>query len=192
MSLEQPTILIPQHVLAALSPPDEITRPIVVMNCGVSGSGKSTFAKAICTRFPSFTRLSIDQYIFENHGWYGVDYPNEMYSQYQDEASAALDRKLIEMLRAGKNLILDFSFWNKQDRDETKAIVEKEGGRWILVYLAASENRGLLKQRIQQRKQRREEDGVDGDCAFDVTDEVFDMYLRGFEIPRGEGELRLD
>jgi len=159
-----------------------------VMNCGVSGSGKSTFAKAICSRFPCFTRLSIDHYIFENHGRYGVDYPKERYSQYQDEASTKLDQTLVEMLRAGKNLVLDYSFWNKEARDETKAVVEKEGGRWVLVYLTASENRQLLKERIQQREQTRE-DGVDGDSAFDVTEEVFEVYLRGFEIPKGEGEL---
>ncbi|RFN46057.1 hypothetical protein FIE12Z_9697 [Fusarium flagelliforme] len=88
--------------------------------------------------------------------------------------------------------VLDLSFYNKEYRDEYKEIIERNGGRWVLVYLDV--DRELLWTRI--RKRRAERDALDpqdparnGDSAFDIDDATFDMYLDGFEPPQGEGEI---
>ncbi|KAF5640129.1 integral membrane protein PTH11 [Fusarium sp. NRRL 25303] len=168
-------------------------RPIVLMTCGIAGAGKSTLAKAIVTKFPNFKRLSNDQIIYESHGLYKIDYPAEQYETYQEEASQKLIAELERILQDKSNdVVLDLSFYDKEYRDEYKAIVERSGGRWVLVYLDVG--RDLLWNRIQRR--RAERDSLDardpernGDSAFDIDDETFAMYLGGFEPPNGEWEI---
>jgi predicted kinase len=92
------------------------------------GSGKSTLAKSIVAQFPSFVRFSIDTYVFEHHGAYGKDYAADMYEPYQDEAEDALRNQLKDILRAGqRDVVLDYSFWEKETRDEYRSIIEQEG-----------------------------------------------------------------
>ena len=152
-----------------------------------------------------YVRLSIDQYIWDHHGRYGIDYPPEKYSAYQTEASEELDRLFVRLLKRNKaqaldedsqaprrsvTIVLDYSFATKADRDKVKEIVEREGGRWILVYFAISESRPEIRERVRGRKSKRdaESGNGDGDNAFDVTDEVLDTYFATFQVPRGEGE----
>ncbi|EXL52341.1 hypothetical protein FOCG_08135 [Fusarium oxysporum f. sp. radicis-lycopersici 26381] len=156
-------------------------------------AGKSTLAKAIVTQLPNFKRLSNDQIIYESHGLYNIDYPAEQYEVYQQEASQKLIAELERILQDKTNdVVLDLSFYDKEYRDEYKDIVERNGGRWVLVYLDTG--RDLLWNRIQRR--RAERDSLDakdpernGDSAFDIDDETFAMYLDGFEPPSGEGEI---
>ncbi|KAF5687728.1 integral membrane protein PTH11 [Fusarium circinatum] len=157
------------------------------------GAGKSTLAKAIVTQLPNFKRLSNDQIIYESHGLYKIDYAAEQYEAYQQEASQKLIAELERILLEKSNdLVLDLSFYDKEYRDEYKDIVERHGGRWVLVYLDA--DRDVLWNRIQQRRAKRDSlDAMDpernGDSAFDIDDETFAMYWGGFEPPSGEGEI---
>jgi predicted kinase len=138
-------------------------------------------------RLPQFTRLSVDAYIHAKHGFYCIDYPQSKYSEYQSEARAALRQQLVDILCAqdGGDVVLDFAFAFKDDRDDWKKTIETMGGRWILVYLDA--DRDTLWSRIQERKAK----GLDADSAFEITEEILDDYFRGFEVPKGEGELVL-
>lgn len=154
-----------------------------------------------------YIRLSIDQYIWNHHGGYAIDYPPEKYSDYQSEASGELDKLFVWLLkrngvrasdqeavqppRRPLTIVLDYSFATKADRDEVKEIVEREGGRWVLVYFAISGDRQAIRERVRGRKSKRDvESGVcDGDNAFEVTDEVLDTYFASFQVPRGEGEI---
>lgn len=59
--------------------------PLVIMMCGVAGSGKTTFAQQL--EKAGFKRLSIDEEIWTVHGRYGIDYPAEKYEHYKEEAA---------------------------------------------------------------------------------------------------------
>lgn len=88
--------------------------------------------------------------------------------------------------------MLDLSFYNKEYRDEYRQIIEKHGGRQVLVYLEADKD--VLQRRITKRRATRDalaldDKGRDGDSAFNVDDETFEMYWTGFEAPAGEGEI---
>ncbi|UNI21212.1 hypothetical protein JDV02_007222 [Purpureocillium takamizusanense] len=179
-------------VFPSLQRTPENPQPIVVMTCGISGSGKSTLAKAIEAQL-AFTRLSVDAMIHEAHGLYGIDYAPSKYAEYQDEAQAKLKDELRRLLRAeNRDVVLDLAFWNKEYRDEFKALIEENGGRWVLVFLQAE--RELLWRRITERRARRDaldetDERRDGDSAFNVDEATFDMYCNGFERPEGEGEI---
>ncbi|KAJ4249778.1 hypothetical protein NW762_012120 [Fusarium torreyae] len=180
-------------ILTHLTKTSDDTRPVVVMTCGIAGAGKSTLAKAIVSQLPNFTRLSNDQLIYESHGLYKIDYPADKYFVYQDEASRQLIAKLESLLKEKeRGIVLDLSFYNKEYRDEYKEIVERHGGRWVLIYLAA--DRDLLWERITQRMHKRnaldpDDPARDGDSSFDIDETTFDMYWDGFEPPEGEGEI---
>jgi predicted kinase len=164
-------------------------RPVALMTCGISGAGKSTLSKAIVSKHPSFTRLSIDNLIHQKHGMYGIDYDRARYEEYLDEAAEEYERLLVKLLREEDkrhDLMLDRSCWAREDRDRLKKMVEENGGRLVLVYLKASKE--VLWRRILERKGKER----DADSAFDMTEEIFEGYWRGFEEPDGEGEVVIE
>ena len=177
---ESPLNIILPHL--ERQPPSNV--PVVLMTCGISGSGKSTLSHALTHKHPNFIRLSVDAIVFEKHGCYGVDYAKDLYETYQDEAQELLKIELIRLLREReRDIVLDLSFYSCEYRDEYRALIEGEGGRWVLVYFDAEKD--VLWRRIQERKRK----GVNADSAYDVTEDVLDRYVNGFERPDGEGEI---
>lgn len=52
-----------------------------------------------------------------------------MYAPYQDEAEAALKEQIKQVLAArSKDLVLDYSFWSKENRDKYRELVNAKGG----------------------------------------------------------------
>ncbi|KAJ4298812.1 hypothetical protein N0V88_003850 [Collariella sp. IMI 366227] len=149
------------------------------------GAGKSTLSKAIVTRYPTFTRLSIDSNIYAKHGLYGTDYPAEKLTKYQDEADVECRETLVDLLDRGeRDIVLDRALYSREDRDYFKKVVEENGGRWILVFF-----RPASKEVIWNRIQKRRKAGINADSALDITPEILDGYWEGFENPDGEGEI---
>ena len=151
------------------------------------GSGKSSLSKWILSNHPSFKRLSIDSYIYTKYGLYSVDYPGNMYHNYQDEAQSALQTELPQLLQQGsQDIILDLSCAFQKTRDEWKQLIKESGGRWVLAYLDVDGDE--LRRRVRARNQLAVKDG---DSAFFMTSEIMESYLAGFERPIGEGEIIL-
>jgi predicted kinase len=155
------------------------SRPRVVMMCGLSGSGKTTYARQLETE--GFARLSIDEEIFARYGRYGIDYPADNWVQYQAEAELALKERLGELVRAGRNVVVDFSFWNRAFRDEWKHLIDVAGGAWELVFIKVDP--AALPGRLAGRR-----DDADAN-AFPVMPEMLAFFIEGFEFPDGEGEI---
>jgi len=147
------------------------------------GSGKSTLTKAIIAAMPSFTRVSIDAIIASRHGICTVDYPQSKYGEYMAEADGIYDTTFAELLRDKRDIVAERSFYAKADRDEYRTLVEKAGGRCVLVYLAAA--RDFLWKRITNRRV----EGINADSALDISEDLLDHYVNGFEAPEGEGEI---
>ena len=93
----------------------------VIMMCGVCGSGKTTYAKK--KEKEGYIRLSIDEEMWKLHGKKGVDYPDSQYEELSEKIEAALRKKMLGLIKNGENIILDFSFWNKESRDYYKKII---------------------------------------------------------------------
>lgn len=159
------------------------TVPLVVMMCGVAGSGKTTFAQRLEQR--GFIRLSIDEEIWATKGRYGIDYPIEMYEQLKVEAEIKLRIELVNLLNEKSNVVIDFSFWQRKRRNEYKKLIEDGGGVWKLIYLNVHPN--VLRERLRIRSQR-----FDANAAFTITEDIFSSFLKGFEVPSGEGEIVIE
>lgn len=159
---------------------EDVSVPLVVMMCGVAGSGKTTFAQRL--EKLGFIRLSIDEEIWATNGRYGIDYPIEMYEQLKVEAELKLRNELVCLMNEKRNVVVDFSFWQRKRRNEYKNLIEVGGGEWKLIYLKVHPND--LRERLRIRSKR-----FDANAAFTITEDILSSFLKGFEVPSGEGEI---
>lgn len=157
-------------------------RPLVHMLCGLTGSGKTVYAKRL--QAEGYVRLSIDELVQDRHGRYDIDYPGDDYSRLYDEAVTELDRRLVELLEAGQSVVLDYGLWKRSNRDRYKRLVEAHGGRWRLFYFKAEPE--VLLRRLAERNRRTDAN------ALTVTEDMLTAFLARFEAPIGEGEVVLD
>ena len=153
---------------------------LVVLMCGVAGSGKTTFAKGLEAR--GFLRLSIDEEVWRGAGRFGLDFDAAAYPQHLENARAVLRRRLIDAMRGKIPSVVDSAFWGRAARDDYKRLIEAHGCVWTLVYLKAEPS--LLRARLLDRSRR-----FDANAAFAVDDAMLERFLGSFEAPAGEGEL---
>lgn len=154
----------------------------VIMMCGVCGSGKTTYAKQ--KEKEGYIRLSIDEEMWNLYGQMGIDYPEIRYEELSEKVELKLRQTMIRLIKDGKNIIIDFSFWNKDNRKLYKNIIEKTGGSVELVYMKAG--RELLKKRLQKRNL-----SLHANSPFVITDEILEHHYSVFQEPKGEGEIVL-
>ena len=151
----------------------------VIMMCGVCGSGKTTYAKK--KEQEGYIRLSIDEEMWKLYGRKGIDYPEEQYEKLSEQVEAALQKKLLSLIRQGKDVVIDFSFWSKENRNVYKELIQKAGAETELVYMKASKE--LLQKRLYKRNQV-----LNANSPFVITDELLEYHYHAFQEPCGEGE----
>lgn len=158
-------------------------RPVVVLLCGLAGSGKTTYARELEAR--GYVRLSVDEEIWQRFGRHGVDYAAADYDALTAIARNAVDERLVALVGQGHDVVLDSSLWQRARREELKRLVEGAGGQWRLIHLRVPDD--VLRERLRERSRR-----VDANSPFPVTDELLDRFRAGFEVPDGEGEEVVD
>lgn len=99
--------------------------------CGFLGAGKTTFAKALAERC-SAVRLSVDELylrLFADGPTYELDV------QALDRLLGVLNDMWPAMVTAGVDVVLDFGFWRRAARDETRAKAQSLGAEARLHWL---------------------------------------------------------
>lgn len=86
--------------------------------------------------------------------------------------------ELVELIRAGRSVVLDHALDRRSDREAWKALVSANGGEWRLVYFKAG--RDLLLRRLAFRNA--------GGGVGEVTPAMLDWLAANWEEPSGEGE----
>ncbi|MGW4696040.1 AAA family ATPase [Kitasatospora cineracea] len=157
---------------------DGTERGLVVMMCGLPGSGKSTYAQALERR--GYTRLSIDEVVWARTGHDGADLDPAEYERLKSAIEQELWEELIRLLEAKLPTVIDYSFWSRATRDRYKAAIERHGCRWELIRLKA--DLATLRRRLADRNRRDDANSVT------VSDELLERYFADFEEPVGEGE----
>jgi len=153
---------------------------LVVLMCGLAGSGKTTFSKQLEAK--GFARLSMDEELWSTAGRFGVDFEAADYPRHLEAARGVLRHRLIEAMQDRTPVVVDSAFWNRAARDEHKALIEQHGCAWRLVYLQASAE--TLRARLAERATR-----FDANAQFEVTPAMLERFLASFEEPEGEGEM---
>lgn len=128
-----------------------------------------------------YIRLSIDEEMWKLYGRKGIDYPEEQYEKLSEQVEAALQKKLLSLIQQGKDVVIDFSFWSKENRNVYKELIQKAGAETELVYMKASKE--LLQKRLYKRNQV-----LNANSPFVITDELLEHHYHAFQEPCGEGE----
>ncbi|MFJ5925462.1 AAA family ATPase [Kitasatospora sp. NPDC092948] len=152
----------------------------VVLMCGLPGAGKTTYAMELVRR--GYARLSIDEAVWQRLGQRdaGLVLETEAFDQLKEEVRRQQRQELVELMLAGRDVVVDYSFWSRAARDDYKALVESHGSRWELVHLKA--DRTTLERRLAVRN------GEEGANSVTVDEKLLNRYVANFEEPNGEGE----
>ena len=151
---------------------------VVYLLCGLTGSGKTTYARRL--EAAGAVRLSVDEEVYARHGRYGVDYPMSEYFDRERPVVEELPWRLVELVESGHDVVLDYGLWRRRDRDAYKRLVEAHGGRWRLLYFKV--DREVLRQRLADRNRRADAN------ALMVTPSALEDFIARFDEPVGEGE----
>jgi predicted kinase len=152
--------------------------PVVYLLCGLTGSGKTTYAKRL--EAAGAVRLSVDEEVYARHGRYGVDYPMSEYFDREQPVVEELPRRLVELVESGHDVVLDYGLWRRRDRDAYKRLVEAHGGSWRLLYFKVEPE--VLRQRLADRNRRADAN------ALKVTPSALEDFMARFDEPVDEGE----
>lgn len=161
----------------------DLEGPVVVLMCGVAGSGKTTYAQRL--EAEGYVRLSIDEEIWHRFGRYGIDYDAADYPRLSRAAEKTVCEHLVGLVKQRRDVVIDLSLWQRSTRDQYKRLIEHAGGRWRLIYLRADP--AVLRRRHDERNKR-----FDANAAFPITDELLADYLVSFEPPENEDEQIID
>ena len=146
----------------------------VIFMCGPAGSGKSTVARRYERQ--GMTRLSFDQEAW-SRGITTMPLPQDVHRDIE----RVLRARLVDLVRAGADVVLDFSFWSRHMRDGYRDFLKPLGVVPETVYLAT--DRATVLRRIGARAAR------DGD-DFKISTELAASYFDHFEVPTAaEGPL---
>jgi predicted kinase len=146
----------------------------VIFMCGPAGSGKSTVARDYERQ--GMVRLSFDQEAWAR-GITAMPLPEDV----RRDIELGLRGRLTDLVRADADVVLDFSFWSRQARDEYREYLRPLGVVPETVYLAT--DRATVLRRVADRGAR------DGD-DYRLTPELAATYFDHFEAPTAaEGPL---
>jgi predicted kinase len=148
----------------------------VIFMCGPAGSGKSTVARQY--EHQGMVRLSFDQEAW-SRGITAMPLPEDV----RQDIAQLLRARLADLVRAGSDVVLDFSFWSRSVRDEYREFLRPFGVVPETVYLAT--DRATVLQRIAARAARGGDD-------FKLSMELAATYFDHFEVPTAaEGPLAI-
>ena len=142
----------------------------VIFMCGPAGSGKSTVARQF--EREGMARLSFDQEAW-SRGITTMPLPEDV----RRDIEQALRARLTDLVRAGSDVVLDFSFWSRKMREEYRELLRPLGVVPETVYLAT--DRATVLQRINAR-------AAAGGDDFKLSPELAATYFDHFEVPTPE------
>jgi predicted kinase len=151
--------------------------PTAHMIHGYLGAGKTTFARHLEAKLGAI-RFSDDEWMTR---LYGKDPPLELFAGYRRNVWDLAQRVWTRCLTLGLDVVLDFGFWARAERDLVRALVAAAGAKHILYELACPETEAW--QRVQTRNSNLQ-------GSFLITRATFEFLKARFE-PLANDEERV-
>lgn len=142
----------------------------VVLMCGPAGSGKSTVARRL--EAEGMVRLSFDQEAWRR-GIRTMPLPSDVHEEIEQELRA----RLIALVAADQDVVLDFSFWSKRARLIYRNLLHPLGVVPETIYLATP--RAVALGRLAARSHEHADD-------YALSNDVAADYFDHFEPPTAE------
>ena len=105
--------------------------PKVIMTCGRICRGKSTYARKLREQYNAVI-LSVDEITLALFGGNA----GEMHDEYVQKLEAYLFDKSVEMIGTGSNVVLDWGFWQKREREYARKFYKEHRIPCELHYLS--------------------------------------------------------
>jgi predicted kinase len=139
--------------------------------CGKIAAGKSTLAAELAQQ-PDTVLISEDF-------WMATLYPGEVktiddYSTYSARLCAAMAPHIVQLLKSGLSVVLDFQANTRSRRAWMRGIVDQSGAAHQLHHLDMSDE--VCRARLHKRN-------ASGIHEYAVTDAEFDQFTRYFVAP---------
>lgn len=151
--------------------------PKVILICGKICSGKSYYAKQLQKQYNAVF-LSTDEATFdliENE-------QGEFYNVFARRVNNYLQKKAAQIVQAGANVILDWGFWTKNDRNAISDFLKAQQVPFEWHYIDVDDTTWY--QNIEDRN-RAIQDGHGG-SDFYVDEGLLNKVLTLFKIPERE------
>ena len=151
-----------------------MSRPVLHLLCGKIASGKSTLAATL-----THTHTAIC--LSEDH-WLASLYAGEMnsvadYVRNAGRIRAVLGPLVVDLLKAGNNVVLDFPANTLENRQWMRSLIDAAGVAHQLHLLDVSDE--ICKARLRARN-------AEGSHDFAATDAQFDLITRYFVAPTAQ------
>lgn len=145
----------------------------VYMMCGRICTGKSTYAKKLRDMHKAVI-LSVDEITL---ALFGHDV-GDMHDTYVERAEKYLYDKSVEMISSGINVVLDWGFWTKRERDEAKEFYGAKGIECEFHFIDISDEEWIS--RVEKRNKAVLEGNSD---AYYVDEGLAQKFAGIFEKP---------
>ncbi len=157
-------------------------KPLLIMMCGTSGSGKTYFSKLLERR--GFARLSIDEELWPDFYVFSDILTAEHKAFLKKQSMERLRSRASNFIAEGKSVVIDMCFCHKAQRDEFRNFAESIDARPVLIYLKAT--LPVLKARLSGRA------GKNGPNNLPVSEAELFHFWGSFQPPKGEEEVVID
>ena len=107
----------------------------VYLICGKICSGKTTYAKKLCTEKDAIL-LSVDEIMLS---LFDQCCGPELHQEYERRIKSYLFDKALEVLEAKKDVVFDWGFWTKEERKATKDFFKSRNIDCELHYVEVSD-----------------------------------------------------
>jgi predicted kinase len=125
--------------------------PTAFLLHGFLGTGKTTLARRLETEEQAL-RFTHDEWM---RSLYGIDPPEAQFADYALRVSRLMENTWLRCLALGTNVVLDFGFWARSERDHVCALVAAAGAKTGLYQLSCPDE--VAWERIEKRNRRGED-----------------------------------
>lgn len=144
----------------------------VVLMCGPAGSGKTRYARSLEAK--GWVRLSIDE-----EAWRLGHREMPLPDAVAESIRADQRERLVQLVRAGRDVVVDYSLWRRADRDEYRELVRAHGATTEVVHLRVSRDE------VRRRMGGRNRGELEAN-SFRIDAGLLESYLDSFESPSPE------
>jgi predicted kinase len=144
---------------------------------GFVGTGKTTFSKKLESENQNIIRFTLDEWMI---ALFGKNPPKEAFGDFEKKLKALIWGVAQKNLALGNDVILDFGFWKKNDRDDYKKMAKDVGAEVKLYNLRCPDD--VILERVLKRTEEM------GDGALFIDENAINEFKQYFEPVNSDTE----